>query len=264
MAFKHVSRWFGGAALAAAMVWSFSARAAVPPQLTEQGRLLKADGTPAQGDLSMVFTIYNAATGGKVLWTSSQMVAVDDGYFSWVLGSKKTLDPTIFDGTTLYLGVAVGGDPEMTPRQEIDSVPYAFMADTATNATHATTAGTATNATNATNATSATNATNATHATSADSAATATAVASTSVRIEKTNCAYFGSGTTEGVDCTCQVGEVAIGGGAYSGAPGYSLNASMNGAAFGGSSRIWRSTCVNASGTRVVCSQPFAVCLQVK
>src|SRR5439155_18765986 len=35
---------------------------------------------------------------------------------------------SVFDGSPRYLGVTVGTDPEMTPRQAIFAVPYAMIA----------------------------------------------------------------------------------------------------------------------------------------
>jgi len=50
-----------------------------------------------------------------------------NGYFAVQLGSATSLVGA-FDGTTRWLGVAVGTDPEMTPRGAIASVPYALSA----------------------------------------------------------------------------------------------------------------------------------------
>jgi len=54
------------------------------------------------------------------------VVALDDGYFVVALGSTTPLP--LFDGATRYLGIKVADDPEMTPREELVSVPYALMA----------------------------------------------------------------------------------------------------------------------------------------
>jgi hypothetical protein len=42
----------------------------------------------------------------------------------------------LFNGELRYLGVTVGADDEMSPRQRIGSVPYAFMANDAVGAIH--------------------------------------------------------------------------------------------------------------------------------
>lgn len=100
----------------------------VPATLTQQGRLLASDGTPATGPVSMVFAIYDAGTAGTALWTETQNVALDDGYFSVQLGSVTGFPTTLFDGTARYLGVTVATDSEMTPREQLVSVPYAMVA----------------------------------------------------------------------------------------------------------------------------------------
>jgi hypothetical protein len=79
----------------------------------------------------------------------------------------------------------------------------------------------------------------------------------TDIRIETNHCVR---GDDDLVDCTCDADEVAVSGGAYSGSTGNRLNASQAGPSFGASWRVWRSSCVDGTGTRVACSQPFAVC----
>lgn len=116
---------------AAALLTISAASAAVPSTLTQQGRLFDSSGAPATGSVSIVFTVYDAASGGTALWTETQTVTLDEGYFSVRLGESQPIATTVFNGSTRYLGVAVGGDPEMTPRQTIVSVPYALMANNA-------------------------------------------------------------------------------------------------------------------------------------
>lgn len=102
--------------------------AATPMLLGQQGRIFDAEGAPVVGALSMEFSLYGQMTGGTPLWSETFLVNFDDGYFSVVLGSSDPLDAGIFDGASLYLGITVGDDPEMTPRQTIVSVPYAITA----------------------------------------------------------------------------------------------------------------------------------------
>jgi hypothetical protein len=82
----------------------------------------------------------------------------------------------VFDGSDLYLGVAVDGTEELTPRQQIGTVVYALRtawAVRAKDADHADEAAHAANSTNAGYATTAGSAGFATTATSADTATTA-------------------------------------------------------------------------------------------
>jgi hypothetical protein len=115
--------------------------------LSHQGRLLNSSGNTVNGTESMVFNIYSAATGGTSLWTETQTVTVANGFYDVVLGSVNPVTVP-FNAPPYYLGVAVGGDAEMTPRHEITSAGHAVFADNS---------GTAANAANATNATNALN-----------------------------------------------------------------------------------------------------------
>ena len=107
------------------------ALAAVPSFLTEQGRLLDSSGTPLAGTASITFAIYDAASGGTPLWSEVQTVTLDGGYFSARLGEVTALPSSLFPGAERFLGVSVNTDAEMSPRQTLDSVPYALTADNA-------------------------------------------------------------------------------------------------------------------------------------
>lgn len=113
--------------------------------LQYQGRLLDAvSGQPKpDGAYAFSFRIYNIATGGAPLWTETKSITVNKGLFSTLLGDTTALDPALFNGQELYLGVTVGTDPETAPRQRLAHVAYAFRAETAAtaaNADHATNA----------------------------------------------------------------------------------------------------------------------------
>ncbi len=140
------ARWVAGTALSAVGLWSVPALAVAPPPvpatLTQQGRILDSTGTPVSSKVAITFTIYDSATAtaaADALWTETQNITLDDGYFSAQLGSgAMTAFPAgLFSGATLYLGVTVGSDAEMTPRETISSVPYAILAGTALTAVSA-------------------------------------------------------------------------------------------------------------------------------
>ncbi|UCC44792.1 MAG: hypothetical protein JSU65_02370, partial [Candidatus Zixiibacteriota bacterium] len=104
--------------------------AEVPQLINYQGRLADDVGNPvANGDYEMVFTIYDSPTDGQVLWTSSpQMVPVEGGTFTYLLGFAETLPDDLFSTDTVrYLGVLVGQE-EILPRMRLTSVPYAYQA----------------------------------------------------------------------------------------------------------------------------------------
>ena len=158
-----------------------SAAQTVPETLTQQGRLLDSDGAPVDGvQLTFTFSLYTAPSAGSAIWTETQSITPDNGYFSAKIGESTAFTADIFDGSqgTLYLGIKIGSDAEMAPRQELTSVPFALLALNAVSATHAATADLATKATNAVTAdlaakaTLADKATLATNATSADTVKT--------------------------------------------------------------------------------------------
>lgn len=94
-----------------------------------QGKLTDPSGQPITGNHTVRFSLYGSATSGTAVWTEAQTAAVSDGVFSVQLGAQTALPETIFNQPR-YLGIKVGVDSEMTPRQAMSSVPYAFNAST--------------------------------------------------------------------------------------------------------------------------------------
>lgn len=114
-----------------------SLMALVPQVINYQGHLTNPDGSPvADGPYQMVFTIYDTPTGNPGIWYSgSQAVNVENGQFTYQLGTVNQLADDIFTDTLRWLGIRVGEDPEITPRTKLTSVAYAYYAlraDTAT------------------------------------------------------------------------------------------------------------------------------------
>jgi hypothetical protein len=103
---------------------------AIPETMSYQGYLENAlTGSPYNGNVSVKFSLYTAAAGGTAIWTETRTVDVSKGIFSVILGKTQPLSSLDF-GTTYYLGIKVGTDPEMTPRTELSSVGYAFRSKT--------------------------------------------------------------------------------------------------------------------------------------
>ena len=110
--------------LLAAGLWCGVVHAQVPRAVNYQGYLTDAGGAPINTTVPMVFKLYTVASGGAPLYTEAQTVPVNNGLFDVVLGSVAPLN-LAFD-VPYYLGVAVSGDPEMTPRQLVTASPYAL------------------------------------------------------------------------------------------------------------------------------------------
>ena len=98
-----------------------------------QGRLADASGAPLTGAYILTFHLYNAASGGSPLWEEiwigANNVQVTNGLFNVMLGSITPIPQSLFTGNnSLWLGIAVGSDAEMTPRVQLGSAPFAFQA----------------------------------------------------------------------------------------------------------------------------------------
>ncbi|GFE60792.1 hypothetical protein [Geobacter sp. AOG2] len=112
----------------------------VPHVINYQGTLTDKSGTPvANGQYKITFKIYSSQTGGSSVWNETwgdtaatpptSSVGVTNGSFNVMLGTFSPLSSTFFATyPRAYLGVTVGSDSEMLPRQMISSVGYAFAA----------------------------------------------------------------------------------------------------------------------------------------
>ena len=75
------------AAILTALALTTPARAGVPQQFLEQGRLFDGAGVPLSGPVTLQFALYTQESGGAPVWTESQVVVLDSGYFSTVIGA---------------------------------------------------------------------------------------------------------------------------------------------------------------------------------
>lgn len=96
---------------------------AVASAIPIQGRLADDSGNPLTGNYDVTARIYDASTGGNILCSDTDSVTVDNGLFNMEMDYCLSAD---IDGKQIYLGLQVGSDPEMTPRQVIYPVPYAW------------------------------------------------------------------------------------------------------------------------------------------
>ena len=98
--------------------------------LSYQGYLTDASDEPLTGDVDITFRLYDAPSGGAALWTeahtNANAVPVDDGLFNVMLGSLTPISSTVWSSGASYLGVQVGDDAEMSPREAIGNVPTAL------------------------------------------------------------------------------------------------------------------------------------------
>jgi len=114
-----------------------TADATITSYISFQGKLTNPDGTNVSNNsYSLRFRIYTdpaADTGtcaNTCKWEETKSVTVTDGLFQTNLGDATALPGSVnFNGSTLYLGVKVAADAEMTPRVQLTAVPQAFNAE---------------------------------------------------------------------------------------------------------------------------------------
>ncbi len=121
-------------AMAVSVVYAQS----VPPLINYQGMLTGTDGNPLTGTKKLVFNIYDAVSGGNLIWgpQTFDSVPLIEGRFNVILGTTDTPGRSIanaFDAANRYLGITVDG-AEIAPRQQILSAPFAVQAEHATKA----------------------------------------------------------------------------------------------------------------------------------
>jgi microcystin-dependent protein len=158
---------FGILTLGILLVSSAFGEARPPRLMTYQGYVRDDQGDPLGNsnpvNKTMQFYVYDAETGGNVKWAEEQIVTVDNGYFSVILGEGNAIGDTpnslVFEGMdrnsdmadSRYVGVKVDG-VDINPRLRLMTAPYAYLAQeaiqakNADNATNATTSGRAVNA----------------------------------------------------------------------------------------------------------------------
>jgi hypothetical protein len=80
------------------------------------------------GDYTVTSAFYSATAGGTPLWSEPQAVTTAAGLFSTQLGGINRITPSTVATDELWLGLTVGSDAEMTPRQRVGSAIYAMVA----------------------------------------------------------------------------------------------------------------------------------------
>lgn len=107
---------------------------AVPQSINYQGYLTSAGGAPLDTIVSISFGIYDALADGDLIWSETHpAVVVSEGLFNVALGS---LAPLSDDFTAnRWLGITIGADAEMIPREQFQTVAHAFRVGTVDGAT---------------------------------------------------------------------------------------------------------------------------------
>ena len=108
----------------------------VPPLVNYQGMLTDASGKPLTGSKKIEFNLYDAAMGGNKVWGPQvfDSVPLVNGMFNVILSVAEDGKSSIaeaFGAKDRYLGIKVGDEAELAPRQQILSAPFAISSKNA-------------------------------------------------------------------------------------------------------------------------------------
>lgn len=104
-----------------------AASAKIPQTLNYQGILTDVNGNAASdGEYTMIFKLYEFPSSGDPVFAEVQTVAVANGVFNAILGSRDSL--SIEFNRALFLGITVDGGDELMPRIELTGSAYSFSA----------------------------------------------------------------------------------------------------------------------------------------
>ncbi len=98
----------------------------VPQKISFQGILTDSEGTVvADGDYSLKFKLYDAATNGTTLWEEIQVVSTAGGLFNVILGKINPFNISFDSG--YWLEIKIDGSEVLSPRVELTSSFYSLM-----------------------------------------------------------------------------------------------------------------------------------------
>lgn len=145
--FVSVLVWSCGGFVVFAFLFAPQTRAAngnINQQVSYQAKLTDSSGSVVtDGNYAMKFSVYDASTGGNRLWTATGTIASPgainasstSGLFTINFGDtsaagqwQNALPTNIWHNDSLFLGVTIGADAEMTPRRRLTAAPQAFNA----------------------------------------------------------------------------------------------------------------------------------------
>lgn len=110
-----------------ALSWGVMATASAeaPTVIAYQARLTDPSGRAINATLPMTFALYAGSSDGTAAWIEAHpAITVTDGLFAAYLGEIVPVSSEVLNDNP-YLGLSVGSDDEMTPRQRMGSVAYA-------------------------------------------------------------------------------------------------------------------------------------------
>ena len=103
----------------------------VPGRMNYQGRLVDSSGDPVRTAKTFQFVIWDASSGGHIIWPSGlpqpYLITPDSsGVFSVVLGSQgDPIDSAVFNGANRYIEMIIDGET-LSPRVIMATSSYSF------------------------------------------------------------------------------------------------------------------------------------------
>lgn len=99
------------------------------PQFFSLQLYVEESGIPLNGTHTLWVRWYNVAVGGGALFSEEFVATISDGITTVLPGSTKPLPPDLLRQGPLWIGVSVNGNPELSPRTILASVPYAMYSE---------------------------------------------------------------------------------------------------------------------------------------
>ena len=104
-----------------------------PTTINYQGRLVDGDTLVNTNGMSLWIRLHDAPTAGNLIYRELDTVDVVDGLYSTTIGDNQNggtalslVDALNTLGTNAWLGIQIGTDPELTPRQRLLASPFAM------------------------------------------------------------------------------------------------------------------------------------------
>ncbi len=109
--------------------------AQMPRTIAYQGVLANTNGTfIPDGNHFLKLTLYTTPLNGSSVYTETQNVLVIKGIFNLVLGTVTPIPNSLSFDVPYFLGVAVDGGTEMSPRTALSAAPYSIFSQIANQA----------------------------------------------------------------------------------------------------------------------------------
>ena len=101
--------------------------AQIPRTMNYQGKLTNISGVALNGAYSITFRIYDAVSGGTLLWFETKSATITNGLFGENLDFSINGGDTLKFGRSYWMEIEVAGET-MTPREKLATIAYAYRA----------------------------------------------------------------------------------------------------------------------------------------